>query len=339
MSLEYNNIIEQKYLPNLFYSKDKKPRRIGVEIEFSNLDLKKCATIVKDIFPGKIVKKTKYELSLKDTSYGDFNFELDAQLLQKMQSEGLFKKLNKLIGDFSYDIDNLVDETSKSFVPYEIATAPIPISELYKVDKMVEKLRLNGALGTTHSLQYAFGVHLNIEPPSQDIKDVLKLFKSFLILQKWIEVQSEIDIARKISPFINNFPKEYIKKVIDLKYKPTKDEFLRDYLTYNPTRNRVLDMLPQLAFWDEKFIRKHLPKEKINPRPTYHYRLPNSKIDQFRWNITQEFQLWVIVELLASNQKLFEQMSQDFLNNLDSTIFNTNEWIEQCHKKVLDLLS
>lgn len=165
-----------------------------------------------------------------------------------MQSDGLFEKLNKLIGDISEDIDKLVDKTSRRFVPFEIAAPPIPICDLYKLDKMVESLRLNGALGTTHSLHYAFGVHFNVEPPSQDIEDVLKLFKSFLIIQKWIEAQSEVDIARKISPFINDFPKDYIKKVISLDYKPTKEEFTEDYISFNPTRNRILDMLPQLAF-------------------------------------------------------------------------------------------
>jgi hypothetical protein len=324
---------------NIYKNKDGKDRHVGVEIEYSNLNLKKSAVLVQKVFSGKITQKTRYELSLEDTKYGDFKFELDAQLLQKMQTDGLFEKLGKLIGDISDDIDKLIDKTSKRFVPFEIATAPIPIKDFSKLDEMIELLRLNGALGTTHSLQYAFGVHFNIEPPSQKIEDVLKLFKSFLILQKWIEVQSEIDVARKISPFINDFPKDYIKKVINLKYNPTKKEFLEDYIHFNPTRNRVLDMLPQLAFWDEKRVRKHLPKEKINPRPTYHYRLPNSKINQFRWNLTQEFQLWVIVELLASNKKLFEKLSKQFLEELNKPIFNKNEWIDKCHKNITDLLS
>ena len=339
METKYSEIIEKEYLPRLFLNKKDNPRHVGIEIEYSNLSLEKSAQLVSQIFGGNLKKVTKYELMLKDTKYGDFKFELDAQLLQKMQNENLFDKLSKIIGNVSHDIDDIVDKTSKRFVPFEIAAPPIPIKNIHDADKMVEQLRLNGALGTTHTLYYAFGVHFNIEPPSQDIEDVLKLFKSFLLIQKWIEVQSEVDIARKISPYINDFPKDYIKKVIDLDYKPTQEEFLEDYIKDNPTRNRILDMLPQLAFWDEKKVRGYLPNEKINPRPTYHYRLPNSKVNLFRWNLSQEFQLWVIVELLANNEEIFEKMSKEFLIQLDSPLFNKNEWIDQCHSHILDLLS
>jgi len=339
MSNSYNGIIESKYLPKLFFNKEKKPRHVGVEVEFSNLDLRTSVKLVNSIFPGKIEEENKYYLQLTKTEYGDFNFELDAKLLQKMQTDGIFEKLSDLIGDISNDLDKLVDKTSKKIVPYEIATPPIPISKMYKLDEMVEKLRLNGALGTTNSLQYAFGVHFNVEIPSEEIEDNFRLFKSFLILQKWIEIQSEVDIVRKISPFINDFPKDFIKKVIDLDYQPTKDQFIEDYLEFNPTRNRILDMLPMLAYWDEKKVRDTLPKEKINKRPTFHYRLPNSKVDQLRWGLSHEFQPWIIIELLASNEKIFNQLSKQFLEELDSTIFNKSKWIEQCHKSVLDLLS
>ncbi|MGB7401619.1 MAG: amidoligase family protein [Arcobacter sp.] len=338
MQVNYQEIIEKKYLPELFLNNKDEPRHVGIEIEYSNLSLEKSAKLIAEIFGGNLEKITKYELKLKDTKYGDFKFELDAQLLQKMQTDNLFDKLSNIIGSVSHSIDDIVDKTSKRFVPFEIATPPIPIKDLKEADKLVESLRLNGALGTTHSLYYAFGVHFNIEPPSQNIEDVLRLFKSFLIIQKWIELQSEVDIARKVSPYINDFPKEYIKKIIDLDYKPTKEEFLEDYIKYNPTRNRILDMLPQLAFWDEEEVRKHLPKEKINPRPTYHYRLPNSKVNLFRWNLSQEFQLWVIVEILANNEKIFNKMSKEFLLQLDSPLFNKNEWIEQCHGYITDLL-
>jgi hypothetical protein len=338
MQVNYQEVIEKKYLPELFFNNKDKPRHVGIEIEYSNLSLEKSAKLISEIFGGNLEKITKYELKLKDTKYGDFKFELDAQLLQKMQTDNLFDKLSNIIGSVSHSIDDIVDKTSKRFVPFEIATPPIPIKDLKEADKLVESLRLNGALGTTHSLYYAFGVHFNIEPPSQNIEDVLRLFKSFLIIQKWIELQSEVDIARKVSPYINDFPKEYIKKIIDLDYKPTKEEFLHDYIKYNPTRNRILDMLPQLAFWDEKEVRKHLPKEKINPRPTYHYRLPNSKVNLFRWNLSQEFQLWIIVEILANNEKVFNKMSKEFLIQLDSPLFNKNEWIEQCHGYITDLL-
>lgn len=308
-------------------------------MEYSNLSLLKSAAVVSSLFGGNISHINKYKIILKDTKYGDFTFELDALFLQKIESKGLFTKLTSVIGAISSDISDMLEKTSQKFIPFEISAPPIPISKLPLLDNMVDKLRLQGALGTTYSFQYAFGVHFNIEPPSDDIGDILKIFKSFLILQKWIEVQSEVDIARKISPFINDFPREYIRLVVDKRYNPDKERFMEDYIFFNPTRNRVLDMLPMLAYWDEKKVRKHLPDEKINPRPTYHYRLPNSKIDLFRWNLSVEFQLWVIVELLANNEKFFEEMSEKFLTRINKTIFSKDEWVEECQKCVLELLS
>lgn len=339
MSLEYINKIEKKFLPHLFFNKEKKARHVGVEIEYSNLSLEKSIELARELFGGEIQKNSKYEWQLTQSKYGDFNFELDAQLLQKIQKEGLFEKLQHYIGDVSHDIDTLLDKTSKRFVPFEVATPPVPISNLFEIDKLAESFCLQGAFGTTHSLHYAFGVHFNIEPASLESIDVLKTFKAFLILQKWIEVQSEVDIARKISPYINDFPKEYLKKVIDKEYQPNQEPFIEEYIAFNPTRNRILDMLPLMTFWDEKRVRKHLPKEKINARPTFHYRLANSKVNILRWSLTQEFLPWVVVELLVANPKKFEIMSEEFLTYLEAPIFNTHEWIEQCHFHVLDLLS
>jgi len=339
LNFEYTNIIDSKYRPKLFYKKNKSDRRVGVEIEYSNLPLLNSAAVVSSLFGGNIVEVNKYKVILKKTKYGDFTFELDAMFLQKIESKGLFTKLSSVIGTISSDINDLLEKTSKKFIPFEISSPPIPISKLPLLDNMIDKLRLQGALGTTYSFQYAFGVHFNIEPPSDEMGDILKIFKSFLILQKWIEVQSELDIARKMSPFINDFPKEYIRLVVNKEYNPDKERFIEDYLFYNPTRNRVLDMLPMLAHWDEKRVRKQLPDEKINPRPTYHYRLPNSKIDLFRWNLSVEFQLWVIVELLANNEKLFEEMSEKFFKKIEKAIFSKDEWVEECQKCVLELLS
>lgn len=312
-------------------------RLIGVEIEFSNLPLEKSAHVIIKLFGGTIEKNSRYDYKVKDTEIGDFGLELDAGLLKKLVTDDTFNKFTKIFG--GDELNDLLEKTASKLIPYEIVVPPIAISQLEKIDILVDHLRLAGALGTTHAFQYAFGVHLNIEPPDLETRTVLRHFQSFLMLQQWLERQTEVDITRKFSPFIESFPTDYLKLVMASTYRPQKYKFIKDYLVHNPTRNRVLDMLPLFAFWDKDLIRKHLPKEKVRPRPAFHYRLPNSKIDLFHWRISDEWRLWQIVEILANNRRAFERLQKDFNKYLRDIFSTKDEWMERTHRYVLYLLS
>jgi hypothetical protein len=313
-------------------------RKIGVEIEFSNLALAKCCDIIVSLFGGEIVKNSRYDYEVKKSSIGDFHLELDAKLLKKLVLNPTFGKLTRLFGQKD-ELNDIIEKTASVLIPYEIVAPPVKISNLGAIEKLVDKLRLNGALGTTHAFQYAFGVHLNVEPPHMDVKTVLRTFQAFLFIQLWLERQTEVDITRKFSPFIEDFDKEFLLFVTNPSYKPNKEHFIKDYIAFNPTRNRVLDMLPLLAFWDKTLVRAKLPKEKINPRPTFHYRMPNSKIDLFTWSIANEFKLWQIVEKLAQSQSRFEYLRGEFRNYHNDLFHSKDEYLQKCHECITDLLS
>jgi hypothetical protein len=72
-----------------------------------------------------------------------------------------------------------------------------------------------------------------------------------------------------------------------------------DYLDASPSRNRELDMLPLFAHLDHDRVRARLPYEKISARPTFHYRLPDSRVDDPAWTIAADWNRWVEVERLA----------------------------------------
>lgn len=257
---------------------DGSPRHIGVEIEYSGVPLDRSAQTVQSLFGGEITSISRHQKKVINTEYGDFTLELDASLLKKMEDKET-SPISTIMGNLSAELDDLLSNVAEKFVPYEIAAPPIPISELDSINRLISHLRLQGALGTTHALHYAFGVHLNIEPPEKDTQTVLSFFRVFLILQAWIERQSELDLTRQISPFINDYPSSCLKLMMDSDYAPDQSQFTQDYIEHNPTRNRAIDMLPILAYWDEATVRDALPDEKISPRPAFHYRLPNSKID------------------------------------------------------------
>lgn len=313
-------------------------RLIGVEIEFSNLPLERCACIITELFGGTVRKISRYDYRVGETVLGDFALELDTKLLKRLATDPTFAKFSRIFGDDDA-LGDIIESTASTVVPYEIATPAIPITQLYEIDRLVERLRLNGALGTTHAFRYAFGVHLNIEPPALDVETVLRYFRAFLMLQPWLERQTEVNFMRRLSPFIDSFDESYVYRVMDPAYQPDRERFILDYIDYHPSRNMVLDLLPLFAHWEPSRVFALLPDVKINPRPAFHYRLPNSKVDLLRWRVSDEWALWRTVELLAEEQTQFCLLQVEFMRYLGDLFADEDSWIERCHACVLDLLS
>ena len=108
--------------------------------------------------------------------------------------------------------------------------------------------------------------------------------------------------------------------MIDPDYDPDIARFAADYVAHNPTRNRPLDLLPLLAFNDPTFLRRpEVAGQKVSPRPTYHYRLPNSLIDDPHWSVAAEWNRWVLVERLAADPGLAARLARDYLG-WDNTV-------------------
>ena len=114
----------------------------------------------------------------------------------------------------------------------------------------------------------------------------------------------QIYIARKLTSFIDPFPTSCLQLVLTESYQPDIERLIRDYYAHNPTWNRALDMLPLFAMIDEKLVRSlYGDKEKINKRPTFHYRLPNCEIATENWFFGVEYRTWQFVEQLAQDTK------------------------------------
>ncbi len=326
-------------MPPNIYNQENKLRKAGFELEFSNIDMEKILDILQSHFEFQVQKHNNflYTLSSKD---GDFTLELDFELLTKQTLKSNIKQFFEEFGVNikTQDLENLeqmVGKLSKDIVPYEISTPPLPLNKLDLVDKIVSTLSQNNAKGTKDKLYNAFGLHINIELVSLEVSSILNYLKAYLILQDYINKDAQIDLARKITPYIDNFKPEYIKYVLDENHFPTQDQLIDDYLFYNPTRNRSLDMLPILAFLDEKRVREKLPKEKIKPRPAFHYRLSNSMIGDPNWEIADEWNRWILVENLANDKKGLEQLSKEYLQHIDNFI-NLQTWESKVKQWLLE---
>lgn len=278
------------------------PRRVGVELELSGLEIGQISTLVQDVVGGQLVEVSSYEHHLVNTSVGKVRVEFDAALFREMKIRDFFDQLDLDID--SKDKENL-EETLASvaqwLVPFEMVFEPIAIERLAELEAIRAHIG-QYAEGTSSSLLNAFGLHLNPEIPQLNVETALRYLRAFLILYEELKQGHDVDPIRSLSGFIEGFSKDYILLVLDSAYAPTQEQFIDDYLLANPTRNRPLDLLPLLAQMDEGRVRARLPEEKISPRPAFHYRLPNSSVNEDDWSISREWAVWMKVERLAHDQ-------------------------------------
>jgi hypothetical protein len=172
-----------------------------------------------------------------------------------------------------------------------------------------------GARGTRRSFRYAFGMHINPELPSDKACSIRDHLRAFLLLMPWLSDRVDVDLTRRVMPFINPFPNDYVRLVLQRDYPDDANRLIDDYLKHNPTRNRPLDLLPVLAYLDEtRVMREVEDPHLVKPRPAYHYRLPNCLIDEPNWSIAREWNTWVAVEKLAADQDRLAAMSRDYLD-------------------------
>ena len=319
-------------LPPAVDASDGSPRRIGVEIELAGLSAHKILTIIQHCFGGDVIKRSLFEYEVIDTELGTFVLELDAQQLKQLAQsyeQGRTNDEDSFIEDFSMELLSLAAE---QFVPWEIVSAPFAIDKLHRLNELTFNLRQIGAKGTRESLRFAFGVHLNMELPDLNAKTILAYMRAYFCLYDWIVQQEDIDLARRVTPYIKHFPQAYIEKVINLNYQPTLTELMDDYLDANPTRNRSLDMLPLFTYLDEQRVREVIQDKRVKARPTLHYRLPNCDIDNPNWSIDSIWREWLQVEYLAQNHEKLATVCRVFRLELQRlTRFIDDDWAKQCH--------
>ncbi|HET6528837.1 MAG TPA: amidoligase family protein, partial [Balneolaceae bacterium] len=129
------------------------------------------------------------------------------------------------------------------------------------------------------------------------------------------------------TPFVFPFAEKYVRKVLERSYQPDEEQFIKDYVAFNPTRNRPLDMMPILGMLNEQLIQPAMKGEKNNMRPAFHYRLPNSKIDDPGWHFEDEWNYWLVVEELATDDEMLEKLCQLYLLRQRETLISFHkEW-------------
>lgn len=281
------------------YRSDGAPRRVGIEIEFAGLSIDDGARLVRALFGGREDRLDEHRLRVKGTEIGDFRIELDMSLAHPDRPEtpeaGLLEQAEQ-------KVRAAIGEAGSLFLPFEIACPPVPIAEIGRIDRLVAALRAAGAQGTEGRFFYAFGLHFNPEPARIAAGPIIDTVKAYLLLSPLLRRDMGIDFARRLAPFVNRFPDEYVDLVVDPGYRPDLRTFARDYLRLNPSRNRELDLYPLLAHAVPDVLAEGPRDPHVRPRPTWHWRLPDSRVGVPGWSVVPDWNRWVQVERLATDR-------------------------------------
>ncbi len=318
---------------------DGEERRVGYEFEFTGVGLEKSANLVTELYNGAIEKLSTYEIEVRDSEFGSFKIELDTQLLRDKKYEELLNKLGISIENLEGK-DTLEDsmmDLASTVVPFEIVTPPIPISNMHRLNELVGGLRQMKAKGTGSSILYAFGLHINPEVPDTSVDSILNHLRAFLLLDPWIRKDAEINISRRLTPFINEYEEDFLVHLFNPDYQPDLNSLIRDYFAFGNSRNRPLDLLPLFMYLDEKTTSTLIEEELTSARPTYHYRLPDCKLDEANWSLSDEWNYWVLVEKLADDREALKELSLNWLELNNKTMIGfEKKWIERMDKWVKD---
>lgn len=323
--------------PPIIYNQDGQERSVGFEFEFTGVEMNDAAEMISDLYGGKIEQISGYEYKVNDTEFGDFSLELDASLF-------LNKKYEKVLKTVGLDVNKLKNkekleealrDMASTVVPFEIITPPIGFSDLKRLNELVDRLREWKAKGTGDSFFYAFGLHLNPEVPELSADSLLRHLKAYVMLDGWIRKDADVNISRKITPYINEYEMDYIRFILREDYQPGLEELIRDYFTFKNSRNRPLDMLPVFMFMEKEFTSGLMKEELTSARPTFHYRLPNCSLGDESWSLAAEWNRWVLVEKLADDEQSLSQYSRAFLNMDDKSVFSMKKkWVELMNRWV-----
>lgn len=305
-------------------------RRMGVEIELAGVEPAQIAAAIASAFGGKVNWQSPFEIVIEGSQFGDFKLELDSARIKELGEN------SEITGDpscepagFERSYIEFVSGLAVKLVPWEIVTPPIPLAELPELYPLIDTLREQGALGTREAPHYAFGVHLNPELKDHSAASILRVLQSFVCLYDWIRHIERTDLMRRVTPYINHFGSDYLHLITAKDYKPNVGQLTDDYLEHNPTRNRSLDMLPLFKYLDEDRVVAQVGDERINARPTFHYRLPNCEIDNSNWNLNLSIEMWMSVEALAMHP-VFDGLLSTFHRNVNKLLpVSSKQWVKQ----------
>jgi hypothetical protein len=158
-----------------------------------------------------------------------------------------------------------------------------------------------------------FGVHLNPEVVDPEGACTLATIRAFALLEQYLRRIEDLDFTRRALPFVQPWPEKFVSELVDCE-ATSIDALFPLVASHITTRNHGLDLFPLLKHVDEATFAKCFPDDKTSARPTFHFRLPDCRIDEPDWDLTQPWALWHLVESVADMPVLLDELGRAWRN-------------------------
>lgn len=266
-------------------------RRVGVEVEFAGLSIDRSAEVITDCAGGTPIPAPDGSLQVEGTRIGHILIELDTALTKVATG----------------DTGDALLKVAAQVVPVEIVTKPLTPDLLPRLDAICAALRAAGARGSRDGLLYGFGVHLNVEITGQDDPFFLRTVQAFACLEDLLRADMALDRTRRVLPFVNAWPPALVDGLV--RDPPADPDALGAlYARCTQSRNHGLDLLPILKWVDPSGFKTRFAGIKSAARPAFHFRLPESRIDEAGWSLADAWSQWHLVETVAADPSLLQEL-------------------------------
>ncbi|NVO26150.1 hypothetical protein HJ526_01845 [Donghicola sp. C2-DW-16] len=292
-------------------------RHIGVEVEFADLTEEQAAKVLVETLGGSAECTVDNDWLVRGSEIGDIQVYLDT--VYRTAEKSVLRDVGLKLG--------------REVIPVELVTDPLAFDQLPVLDRALNALRDAGAKGSGDGWYYGFGVHLNIEVEGHSPADVLRPLLAYALIEDWMRVALPIDPSRTVLPWTDPYPTALVEELILLGVEPSAKALVETYTRHCADRNRGLDMLPVMkALWPTE-LEEAIGADKvseINGRPTYHFRLPDSRLDEESWSLADEWDRWLLVEQIASRPQIVEELADAWLDSHGMITLSRQPWAERC---------
>lgn len=287
-------------------------RLCGIEIEFAGPTELETGNLIANEFGGAVSDGGDHSVTVRGTRFGDIEVELDIGLRKREDLPFLNQGLDAMRG----------------LIPVEVVTPPLSRAQLEDFNTICTRLRQIGAMGSRSGVLLGFGVHVNPEVVAPEHRFTLDTITAYAMLEPWLRENEQVDTTRRVMPFIGAWPNDLISDLANNDYDSLAD-LMRMAATHIKSRNLSLDLLPLFKHAEpDLFASAFDIDDKTAARPTFHFRLPDSRIDEADWTLRQPWQLWRQVELVAANDTLLAAL-RDAWKIHDSAWFERKSvWIK-----------
>lgn len=292
---------------------DGAPRLTGVEIELGGLDEARCAKLCARHLGGRTRQVDEAIWHVEESRIGDLKVYLDTAL--RHADKTALRDAALTVG--------------REVIPVEIVTEPLDRDGLIALDNLREKLRQDGAVGSGGGLFFGFGVHLNVQIASDRAESIVPPLLAYALIEDWLRTANPIDHTRRVLPFSAPYPRRLVRRLIALGRGARLGHVMDAYAQQAPSRNFGLDMLPIFAWLDAARISSVLTSA-TSARPTFHFRLPDCRIDDPAWTLDSEWRRWRTVERVANSPDVVTELSQGWEAAHAGVPLPRAFWAERC---------